>query len=358
MEKEQVTLDIYPASKWKRILIFLGDLLINYCLATFLYSAVVFNIASSATNYSSTLNESISLIDKRLDILYQNEVLYYEDSSIYSFSDNLTTSYNYFLKSLIKNEDTNVFKNYFIDIKGLSSLKEIYQKYDNHDYFIYGEEIKLNDELTSYFSPLFDPSDSLSGEGETKYTEFNSNFFTPVYNYLLEDISTNDLTYEDNSYIEISLKLDEIEAYSIKFNTVCIYISFFISSIILFIVFPLLFKDRGTLTMKLLKAKRIKISNSEYLTRRRYSIISINNILMNLSIMFFIGMVYVGFEEMFSYLSLFFLSLAGIIYILINLSFLLINKLNKSINELSTSTIIISYDDLEEIYKAKGYGKY
>lgn len=358
MEKEQVTLDIYPVSKRKRILIFLGDLLINYCLATFLYSAVVFNIASSATNYSSTLNESISLIDKRLDILYQNEVLYYEDSSIYSFSDNLTTSYNYFLKSLINSEDTNVFKNYFIDIKGLSSLKEIYQKYDNHDYFIYGEEIELNDELTSYFSPLFDPSDSLSSEGETKYTEFNSNFFTPVYNYLLEDISTNDLTYQDNSYIEISLKLDEIEAYSIKFNTVCIYISFFISSIILFIVFPLLFKDRGTLTMKLLKAKRIKISNSEYLTRRRYSIISINNILMNLSIMFFIGMVYVGFEEMFSYLSLFFLSLAGIIYVLINLSFLLINKLNKSINELSTSTIIISYDDLEEIYKAKGYGKY
>lgn len=355
MNEESTTLDIYPISKFKRVLVFLGDLLINYCLATFLYSAAIFNIASAATNYPATLEKSLSLIDDRLDILYENDLLAYEEDEKYSFSSNLTTTYTSFIKYLVLGEGENVFENYFIDIKKESNLVSFYQKYDNHNYFIYGEEIKLSEELVTYFSPLFDPTDSLSKEGQTKYSEFNNNFFIPLYNELLDDIAKNDLTYNNLSYISISKELDELEDYSIKFNTICIYIAFFLSSLILFLLFPLLFKDRGTLTMKLLRIKRIEIRSNEYIKRGKYLIISANNILMNFSMIFFVGIVYIGFEYMFSYLSLLFLSLAGLAYVLVNLGFLLFNKLNKSISELSTNSIVISYEDLNEIYRAKGY---
>lgn len=357
--KETLNLDIYPASKGKRILAFLGDFFINFCLAVFLFSIVVFNISSAITNYPSKLNKTLTLINQRMDILYENNLLKYEEDKKYSFSDNLTTTFDSFLSFYVINEGDDVLKHYYIDIKNedYSYLINIYNEFDTKFFAFENNTITLKDEYIEFFKPHFDPNDSLSVEGLMHYSDFKNNVFTKIYNEILLDIEKNDLKYNDYSYIKISNELDELKKDTIRFNTINIYISFAISSLIIYVLFPLLFKDRGTIMMKALKLKRININNNDFIKRPNYLVVAINNILMNFTMIFFVGFVYIGLEESFNYLSLLFLSMVSFIYVLINFGFLSFNKLNRSINELATNSIIITNDDLEEIYKAKGYGK-
>lgn len=357
MEKENASyIDIYPTKKGRRVLIFLADLLLNYCLAVFIFSIVVFNIASNVTDYKVRLNNNLKTINNRYDILYNENLLYFDKiENKYDFDTNLATTNEIFLKYYVINEGNDFIYDYFKSINlSDSKINEIYKE-KGEKYFNFDSSITMKEEYIELFAPKFSKTDDLSSKGEIEYSSFKENFFTILYNRLLENILEYDLNDGNYSYITLTKELSDYNKYSIRFNTINIYISFFISTSLVYILVPLLSKDRSTLAMKLMKAKRIDMLKSEPLKRRKYSIIIINNFLMNTSIIFFIGFVYIGFSSMFSHTSLLFLSLAGIIYSLINLIFMQINKLNRSINELATNSIIINKSDLEEIYKAKGY---
>lgn len=360
MNEENVKeIEIYPASKRRRIIVFLGDLLINYCIAVFLYGVVIFNVASLIVDYPSKLNESLSLINKRLDILYENNIMQYKESEKYKFENNLRTTYDSFLRFYTISEGTDNIYHYYKDIRNYSDeqITHIYEKYNNDFFELTNDKIILKDEFVSYFKPYFDPNDHISEEGNNQYLRFRGTFYEPIFNDLLVDINKNDLISNGDSYVFITNSLNEIKQYTIHFNSINIYISFLISSLTLYVLVPMLFKDRSTFAMKILKVKRVDINTNEFLTRKKTIIITLNNILMNTSIIFFVGIVYMEFSELFNYMSLFLLSCVGLVYALINLCFLSFNKLNRSINELSTTSITIDSADLDMIYRERGYGK-
>lgn len=352
-------IEIYPASRWRRIIVFLGDLLINYCLAVFLYGVVIFNIASAIVDYPSKLNESLELINQRLDILYENDIMQYNENEKYKFEQNLKTTYDNFLKYYTINEGSDNIYHYYKDIRHFSDqdIVKIYEKYNNEYFDLTNNKIVLKQEFVNYFKPYFDPNDHISEEGNNQYLRIRGSFFEPVFNDLLVDINENDLTHNGASYIAITKSLNEIKQYTIHFNTVNIYISFLISSLVLYVLVPMLFKDRSTFAMKILKVKRVDINTNEFLSRKRTILITLNNILMNTSVIFFVGIVYMEFNELFNYMSLLLLSAVGLVYTLVNLGFLCFNKLNRSINELGTSSITIDSADLDMIYRERGYGK-
>lgn len=358
-EKNVKEIEVYPTSKLKRILVFLADLLINYCAAVFLYGVVIFNLASVIVDYSSKLNESLTLINERLDILYENDVMTYKEEEKYKFDLNLRTTYDNFLRYYTINEGSDNIYHYYKDIRGYSDqdIIKIYEKYSSDFFDFSNEKIVLKDEYKNYFTPYFDPNDSISDEGNNHYLRLRGSFYEPVFNDVLRDIEDKDLTYENKSYKSITSDLNEIKGYTVHFNTTCIYISFLISSAILFVVVPLLFKDRSTFAMKILRVRRVDMQTNEFLSRKKTILIMFNNILMNTTSIFFIGIVYMEFEELFNYMSLLFLALVGLIYTLVNLGFLSFNKLNRSINELGTGSITINADDLDTIYRERGYGK-
>lgn len=355
MEKEKVYIDIEPISKGKRVLIFLGDLLINFCISVFLFTLVIFNISSAIVGYKNKLTSNLNTINQRYDILYKSNLLTYETNQKYNFDNNLISTFNVFLKYYCLNEEKDYILDYLNSINlTKDEINSIYKE-SGEKYFDFNEEITLKDNYIELFSPKFSKTDSLSSQGEIEYLSMKENFFTSLFNTLLEKILVYDLKINDVSYIELTNELNEFNLYTKKFNTINIYISFFLSSLITYLLIPLIFKDRSTLTMKIAKVNRINIKTNEFLKRSNYLIISLNNILMNTSIIFFIGMVYIGFSAMFSYTSLLFLSLIGLLYMIINLLFLQFNKLNRSINELATNSIYISKSSLDMIYKAKGY---
>ncbi len=355
---ETNSIDIYPCSKLKRVLAFLGDLLIFYILSVTMFQLVVFNISSAITNYSSKLNENLTTINKRMDVLYNNELLFYDkEDNKYSFSTNLDTTFDYFLRSYVIQDSKDPIYYYFNELSNNKeiNINEKYLEFGSNFFEVKDTKIVMKDEMISYLSPYFDPKDSLSAVGNSYLSAFRSNTFVKLYNFMLTDIAKYDLKDSSNSYIELTNIINENNNYNIKFNSINITISFFISFIIYYVIIPLSFKDRSTLTFKVLKLKRINMFNYDFIKRKNYIVIIVNDLLMSLSTIFFVGIIYMGLSDSFQYMHFLIISLISLLYIIINLIILLCNKFNRSLKELSTSSMVITNQDLETIYKGKGY---
>lgn len=360
--EETKTLDIYPVSKGKRILTFLGDLFLHYILSVTLLQFVVFNIASKIVDYPSKLESNLETINKRMDVLYGNNLLFYdEEENKHNLDKNLDTTFDYFLKYYVKNEIDCIdpIKHYFIDIKK-SNIDDLNQKYIDYGtpfFVLKDSKIILKQDYVDYFSPYFNKNDSLSQVGETYLSSFRKTVFVSLYNYMVDDINNNELTYNNLSYKKLSSIIKANGNYTKVFNSINISISFILSFLILYVLIPYLFKDRSTITSRVMKQKRIKMNNYEFLNRKQYLIIILNNFFMSLTTLFFVGMIFTGAQEMFKYVFLMIVSLIAFIYLIINFIVMMVNKFNKSLGELSTNTIVIDDNSLNEIYEYKGYEK-
>ena len=359
---EVKTLDIYPISKGKRILTFLGDLFLHYILSVTLLQFVVFNIASKIVDYPSKLESNVVTINKRIDILYGNDLLFYDkEENKHDLDQNLDTTFDCFLKYYVTDEAEGIdpIKHYFLNIKN-SSIDELNQKYLDYGtpfFSLKNSKIFLNQDYIDYFSPYFNKNDSLSQAGETYLSSFRKNVFVPLYNYMVNDINNNELTYNDLSYKELSSIINENENYTKIFNSINISISFILSFLIIYVLIPYLFKDRSTISSRVMRQKRIKMNNYEFLNRKEYLIIILNNFFMSLTTLFFIGMIFTGAQTMFKYDFLMIVSIIAFIYLIINFIVMMVNKFNKTLGELSTNTIVIDDNSLNEIYEYKGYEK-
>ena len=360
--EEKTIIEVYPISKIKRILVFLGDIFIHYILSVFILQFLVFNIASKITNYDKKLNDNLLLINKRLDILYGNQLLFFDKKeNKYNVDKNLDTTFDKFLYYYVNYESDNVepIRNYFINIKkdDVKTLNNIYLKYGEPFFELNNNQIVLAKDYINYFSPYFDKTDSLSEVGKSYLSSFRKGVFLPLFNYMIEDINKNDLEYQNSSYKIITEEIKKNNSYTIIYNSINISISFLISFLVLFVLVPLIFKDKSTLCEKVMKTKRIKVSNYEYLNKKEYIFVILNNLFMSLTTLFFVGAILLGFKEIFKYNILMIISLISCLYLFTNFLVLCINQYNKSLKELSTDSIMISETNLNEIYASKGYEK-
>lgn len=362
MNQEKI-LDIYPISKFKRFLAFLGDILINYILAVTIFELVVFNIGTKITNYYEINEDTNNNVKYRYDILYSNNLLYYKDDEKYNFDNNLNSTFEYFLKAYVKdiNPNNDPIYYYFINLSHNENSKEEmfnkYQELGSNFFNIESNQISLKEEYVTYFLPYFDVNDSLSALGNQYLNTFKKSVYTALYNFMIKDISIYDLSYDNHSYIECTNTINHNNEYQIKFNSISVSISFIISFLITYVLIPLLFKDRNTITYRVMKMKRINTSNYKFIKRNHYIVIILNNFIMSLSTLFFVGILNVSFTELFRHTYLLFISLISFGYVLINLFVLLFNKYNRTLNELSTNSMVIDQDSLNLIYQEKGYEK-
>lgn len=355
------TINIYPVSKFKRFLGFLGDLLVHYIFSVFVLHSLVFPIASKITNYNSKLNENKTLINQRIDILYGNDLLFYDEKSKYNIDQNLDTTFDKFLKYYVtdKTDGFDPIKRYFCDIKNLDNqtMNKTYIQYGEPFFEIENNEVILKKDYQDFFAPYFDKNDTLSEVGKSYLASFRKGVFVSLFNYMVNDINQNDLVYKNSSYKKITDEITKNQKSTISFNSINILISFGVSYLIIYIVFPLIFKDHLTICEKILKFKRIKVNNYEYLNKKEYIFVALNNLFMSLSTSLFIGVVLIGPKEIFKYNFLMIISIISIIYVFVNCCVLIANPLNKTLEELSTHSIIISDENLNQIYEAKGYEK-
>lgn len=104
-----------------------------------------------------------------------------------------------------------------------------------------------------------------------------------------------------------------------------------------------------------MRLSRIGTNNLYLLSKGENILNAIYMLVFNLAVVFFMPMTYVTFTYLFNIPVLFPSLLIGLVVIIASLITLLISSYNRTICDYLSRSVIIKNDDLDEIYRSKGY---
>lgn len=371
-EQKAKVVDIQPISKGRRVLVFLADFFLVFILSFVLFNAAVMPITSAALGRSEKLKESDEASKSQFDILYAQKIMHYENSDDkYRYTTNVEFTMNCYLSYYAfddsdvleehpqygHKEENEVIRHYFADLKDnmslyLFTLQSFNAKYD---YFIIDDQnISLKDEVkTDMKLSFFSPKD-MSKDGETTLTNLQ-NGFMDFYASVFRDIKQYDLTNGSNSYLKNQEIIDATKSFFTWHLAISSIVSYLVSIAIYFLLIPLINKDNRTLAMMMMRISRIGTNNIYLLSNVENLLQAIYMLVFNVAMIFFMPMTYVSFTYLFSIPLLPGLLFIGLIIDLISLICILVTPLNQTLCDLLSRSVIIKNDDLDEIYRAKGY---
>lgn len=368
MEKreEQAELHIYPLSKGKRVIAFIADFFLSFIISFALFHLAFYPLISYSSGLYEDQTASIKAQKDRDAVLYKNNLLYFEseqsDDEPSSFSKNLQYTCKSYVFSLINGDSsTDVFRHYFIDIKGHdeSNFASWIQNNDESTgFFLYSPEVSLLSTYVEEFSPIFEEGNAPSKQGEEDYERFEKKFFLPAYSKMLTDIQENDLTFAGISYNE---QQAIVSSFSKKANAVVIAAassSYVLSICVIFLIIPLFSKTRRTLGMVFLKRERVNSLKLMPLRKKDVILPSLYALFADAGLLFLLPWPIVSFNELFSISGLWILSLISVFFDFLSLIFLLFDQLDRTLSDRLTSSVMIDEDTMGAIYRAKGYGEY
>lgn len=376
--KENKYIDINPISKGRRILVYLGDFFINFILSFVLFGVMVAPLAKLITNYETKSSLFEKYEQERIDILYDNDLIFYEDE-VYKYDQNVYMKFTYdcFLSYYVltepvefkisndafgQNESNEVVKHYYVNIKNNESLYySLFNKYNEKvGYFeIADNTIVLKDEYRIQLVEYFNPMGEMSEVGLNLYDELASNVFFALFGTILTDITEVDLRSNNAqySYNEYNVMAVEIKNYHTTLLSVSSIISYLLSTIVVYLIYPLINKSLRTPTMSILKVDRINIVDFNKPKKVSVFILFIYAFVFNIPFVMFLPMTLVSFAYLFQFSMLVSFSFVSLVFNLISLIVLLFDSFARTISDKLSKTVLINETDLLEIYKAKGYMK-
>ena len=369
---QQKVIDIQPISKGKRVLAFLADFFLLFIVTFVIFNALVMPISSIIVDTTSRTNKSNDAARVQFNILYEEKIMHHEnEQDIYYYNANVEYTMNCYLSYYSFNdtdvleahpqyghkEENEIIKHFFFDIRNnkeayLNAIKEFNLE---HNYFqISGDDITVIDEVkTNLKLSFFSPND-MSKEGKEMLANMQNGFMN-FYASVFEDIKKNDIIHDGTSYLEYQAIVDAAEKFFQWHLVVASAISYLISLLVYFLLIPLIHKDNRSLAMMMMKITRIGTNNLYLLNNVENALYLIYMLAFNLPVIFFMPMTYVAFPYLFSIPLLPALLFVGLILIIVSLIFILASSLNQSLCDKLSRSVIIKNDDLDEIYRAKGY---
>ena len=193
----------------------------------------------------------------------------------------------------------------------------------------------------------------MSSQARTDYDNFTKSVFLNIYNRMFSDIKANDLFSLDGlrSYKEIESKRSSINDTLNLDYVVCSYISFVFSCLILFLIVPLITEKRQTLSEKILKIERVNKTKITYIKKPLVLNIFLLKMFDGLTLLFLVPVAHVGFNYIFALPILYLPSLIAIVLALINLCITAFTKLNTSLIEITTDSIMCNQSSIDEYYR-------
>lgn len=379
--KQKQKIIISPLSIGKRILLFFADFFFLFMVAFTLYNAAFCPLTKLVFSYNKKVNDNIISYNSKLDILYGNKILFYENSNDkYNFDNSLSFTYKKYLSyyvlveenSNLKNEEfkfgnyveNNVLQTYFINIKNDESryekvINDIYS-HDNEYFILNNNQLSLKKEYREQLRSFYTDEDTISTLAKKEYKDIQEKVFLNLYSSILEDILINDLTFKDASgdkltYIDLNNKNIDFDNYESNLYGYSSLICFLLCWLIYYIVIPLCNSRGRTLAMMMMKLERI--SSMKFTTLKKWERIfyAIYNLATNIFMVIFLPMILAGVNYVFSINILFVSSFVSLLFILISLIFMFFSNYHRPISDFCSKSVVISSDNLDEIYKAKGY---
>lgn len=373
-EKEQrthrgATLDVYPLTKGKRMLLFLGDFFLVFILALFLTNIVVYPIAKGVTDFETKQTLNVANEQSRFTILYENGLLFNESAETRNtIESNLEYTYSRFLSYYVVDYfiDNEIFHTYYSQFHNQDgkSLAKLYKQFDQSSFFDWETPDEdglpeLKEKYQEEFASNYEEGNQMSEKAKIDYNYFFEHFFLPMYYTMVDDIRFNDLTIPGNelsaSYNDLTKKIEEFDKFYDQTAIVCSSISFGIAAMALYFVYPLINKKGRTPTQSVMKVERAEKGTYKLLPRPRRCLSGLYLTILTLPCLLFVPIPTVSVNEVFSITGLFGISMVGFIAIIVAFFIVLFDKFNRGLTELLTFSITISEETLDEIYKVKGY---
>ena len=110
----QRIIDLKPLTKWRRILVFLGDFFITFILGIILYTAAAYPITSAALNYNAKNDQISDLVNKSNDMLVNAGLMYYpteESNAAKSFENCVEYTFDVFISYYLYDVETPITNN-------------------------------------------------------------------------------------------------------------------------------------------------------------------------------------------------------------------------------------------------------
>ena len=266
---EKRDIDIYPCKISRRVLAYFADLIIALFASVFFFEMAVLPIGKLTSSYMEQAKNVSSYSNARVNILYQNNLLFFDDGEELNMQENLVTTSDEFTEFYVYDNSrvtSEVFYHYFCEIRDydVAFLNNLYLKYgqdylDRNNFTILGT-YQFKEDVVNLFKPKFVPGDELSETGSTEYDHFQSVFFLNMYSEMLNDIKVNDLNptiemeYTYNGYTKL---VDEFDVFYRNLITICAVISFFIATSVLNFLIPLINHKGRTISEMVLKIEHI-----------------------------------------------------------------------------------------------------
>jgi hypothetical protein len=361
-EKAKTVVEVYPLSKMWRIGSFLADFFIHFFFALFLYQVCLYPLAGLIVHSDALSDELTQKQNERDSVLYGNSLLFAKgNKDIDYLSSNLSYTgdqyLSYFVSSGVDGKDE-IFHTYFIVLRNnQASYQSFYENNDTTaDYFRWANDAPvLQSKYVTEFAPHFDPNDALSSQAQKDLDTFMSSFFLKGYSAMLQDVASQDLTYNGISYRESQARVVAIEKEQELTVVVTSLLSDVLSSLALFLLIPCLNKNRKTIGMMALRKERVNASRLILLRKRDVLYRYVYDFASTFGTIFFLPMIQIGFNELFALPILFPLSLVSIGYVIISLFFVLFDSFNRSLGDRLTGTVMVDEESLDQIYRSKGY---
>ena len=366
--------EIYPTKVGRRVLAFFADIILNLILSLLLFETAIFPLSTLIINYNGLLDESDSTQKAQYQLLYENNLLYFDENRTEGNRFMLSLALedtNYFFVQFYCDDDNqelakyDVFYNYYGLIRdsanqnSINELNELYLSY-GEEYFDESQKTingtySLKNEYIEKFKHNYIQGDSMSEDAQTDYQNFTKRVFLNVYNKMFEDIEKNDLLSLDGSisYKKLSANLDSINNTLNYDYIICSYISFFLSSLLLFLVFPLITEKRETIAERILKFERVNKKTLCYIKKPFILNLFLLKMFDSMIILFLIPAFRVGISYIFSFPELYLPSLIGIVIALLSLFITTFTQLNTSLKEITTDSIVIDTSSLDYYYREK-----
>lgn len=362
-ERAKKTVEIFPLGKGKRVLVYLSDLIISFALAFLLFNIAVYPSARAIAKVDDKTTSISSIGTKRDSVLYGNSILFAKDESKTASSDlndNLAYTFSLFASYYVTDSSSSyeVFFHYYSEIRSDSASYISLMKSNDKDlsFFDYSSSRPtLKETYKKEFAPAFDPKDSLGDTAKSHYESFQNDFFLQCYFDMLSDIEKNDLSFGEVSYKDCQSEVRGLTNAIDNAIASSAYISEAFSLLILFILVPLLGKNRKTVAMLFMKVERVDVASLQLLKTKDVFLYFVYQIALNAALMVFLPLPTISINLVFGLGVLLPLSLISLGFAVISLFFVLFNSFNRSLSDLLTGTILITNSSLDDIYRSRGY---
>lgn len=367
--QEKKVIELKPLSKWKRILLALGDYFIAFILSFVLFNLAIFPLAKVICQTQKRNQEAEQLQLTANDLLIKSGLLFEEKVLVNSFENDVNYTFKVFLsyyafdeESPVKDQpqyghklENEVIRTYYLKFlndeqKYISDFKAV----DVDHMFNFGDtanDMSLKDDYKKLLS-----AELVEVTDEDNYSETMTNFRDHIfaqlfYVHVYNDIVEKDLVVDGVSFNDCMNRIKQIGKSLQWVVVVSSLISITLSWGVVYVLYPLINKERRTITMSAMHLTKLNYKTLSFITRGNVWIQSFYYFVLSMSSCLILPVLYFGIGYCFNLPILLILSAISLLLSIVSLFFILFNEYNRSGSDILTNNVVLLSSEIDVLYR-------